>query len=485
MSGDGADSTPPAVPAETEKRYSGGSVTSTTNVRRSYQQRISTATASRGSTIQRPGSPVTNLANSSTVVKGSNSKTKAEVRISEGIVENAKKVFLSAADDGTLKSPDSAKLSTTSSRLGRSGTQSSDSSSINIGEKLPEPATSRAKKQSLLNRFSLRRNSNNNNNKNTAAEQKFSYRQTTRNMIPPDVPMPPSPVAELAEPSPIHTAGSSSRNSILTERRDSPRHSRQSTNSVTVKNTLLPSGDPAKDFSRGNTYSGLSNGSVWKDRLNWVFNLREPYIGDTEKFVTSWFVAPEILLITRGISFWWSLVILGGFVIPQADVRTFFFTFTYLSWMGLAVYFGIAVCLSANFMNANLRRTYRSGETFKPIEIVLSDKTRQNLKYPPRARFIRIAVWMLYVLPAVYQWLIQPVYWAFLSGELIEEMRPFDFFKNINIHGVGWVMMVLEMCLNRIPIPWSHFSYAVVTALFYMFWTWICHAAIINPETNQ
>lgn len=219
------------------------------------------------------------------------------------------------------------------------------------------------------------------------------------------------------------------------------------------------------------TSDRISTRAALKKLLTTVFGLRLHLVSDAEIFVTSNIVTPRVLLLWRGIALFFSLVTFGVFMAPKIEGVKFLLFFTNLSFLGLIVNFMVLTGLSVVYASRVFSRDAKQ-------HAVSGYETVARKGIPPKSTFMRVIVWMLYVLPAVYAWIIVPIFWLLLRAEVTASGSPYKWVGNLSYHGFNLVVMVIEGVLNRIPVPFSHGWYVTLTGLLYMFLTWVGNSTL-------
>ncbi|CAG8590051.1 3788_t:CDS:2 [Ambispora gerdemannii] len=185
----------------------------------------------------------------------------------------------------------------------------------------------------------------------------------------------------------------------------------------------------------------------------------EKILHNLERVVTSWFTTPLVLLIIRSIFLTYSLITLALSIYVEfgrGRLHTYLTYFANLGFIGLTVYFAVAVVHSLIF--------------------VIYDEPK-SLSTQPRA--LTIAFWILYDVVVVYHILIPIFYWAILVPSRIEEFNsspPLLTFHEISIHSVDLFMIIVEVVLSRMPLVSSHLIFVLTILIFYLFETWISYA---------
>ncbi|KAL1916914.1 uncharacterized protein VTP21DRAFT_5111 [Calcarisporiella thermophila] len=193
---------------------------------------------------------------------------------------------------------------------------------------------------------------------------------------------------------------------------------------------------------------------TYKSCLVKFFHLHPP--DPIDRFTTSYWVRPYVLLITRTLSLSYALAtFIGRFILLQNRLYSYIFYFTNLSYIGLLLYFMIAFILSVMYIRGS------------------------------ELQFLRgvwgLIVWIIYELFATFHLLVPIVFWAILFPAAFEEARdakisPGYTWSTISVHALDLILLIPEVVLNRIPIAVAHMIFVVIILLLYMFETWIVHA---------
>ncbi|KAI9201900.1 uncharacterized protein BJ171DRAFT_516858 [Polychytrium aggregatum] len=178
---------------------------------------------------------------------------------------------------------------------------------------------------------------------------------------------------------------------------------------------------------------------------------------DPECFVTSSLCSPYALFYYRCGVFITSLTVmiisLSSLLLQQAPFFAWISAFTDLSWIGLVVYFGFSTVVTGLYI-------WRNGKT------------------PSSKTFIFIH-WSLYLLPAVYHWIVPVVFWAFLAPYVLKSSLasgPLTTFVTIVPHSFDWVFMFIEFLLNRIPIFYSQWYIPILFGVLFVVYVFYQHA---------
>ncbi|CAG8483421.1 17737_t:CDS:2 [Acaulospora morrowiae] len=159
--------------------------------------------------------------------------------------------------------------------------------------------------------------------------------------------------------------------------------------------------------------------------------------------MTSWFISPNGLAIYRGLMtvyFW--IVSIGrilqyvlynnslGIYGYSNDVECYLCYFTNLSYVGQTLYFTAAFIHNVIYC--------RTPEPHDPI----------SFKQQPN--FFNWLFWVLYHTIVHYHFIVVFVYWALLSGSLIDSNPPaYIWWLAISVHGGDFLAMMIELFLNR------------------------------------
>ncbi|KAJ3109368.1 hypothetical protein HDU96_007233 [Phlyctochytrium bullatum] len=189
-----------------------------------------------------------------------------------------------------------------------------------------------------------------------------------------------------------------------------------------------------------------------------LYSLIDPRLKDLDdvRLVTSHHLSPEGLRIYRSCVSLYILVITFVNFFYERDARgkqTYLAFFTNLSWLGLVLYFFTATY--------NVHVYIRSGY----------DADRLNGRHP----FLRWFFWNVYVLPAVFHYIIPVVYWALLTSELMKNPTFYNYFINLNVHALTGVFMAIEIVLSRVPLFYSQWILPIGGAILFVCYSQLAH----------
>lgn len=143
--------------------------------------------------------------------------------------------------------------------------------------------------------------------------------------------------------------------------------------------------------------------------------------------------------------------------IRSRNAGSFLFFLTNLSWISVTAYFAIATWIGW------LAHVHDNNH-----DLVTS-------KVKPALRFI---LYNLYITQITFQFIVVAVFWTFLTGTMMKTPTPLSWFVNLNVHGLGLLLLLIDFSLNRIPLYYSQWVAPAVAALLYIGYAWVQHFAV-------
>ncbi|KAF9204358.1 hypothetical protein BGZ59_001086 [Podila verticillata] len=165
-----------------------------------------------------------------------------------------------------------------------------------------------------------------------------------------------------------------------------------------------------------------------------------------ERAVTSNLISPLMLLVFRLVC---SLYATASVIENLTAVKGLFFAyFTNLSYCGLAGYFW-----------AMTYHSYKYYKTGKADSILLQHW------------MLTLTLWLLYATVIAYPIEILTMYWSQLFPGSFTSAR--ETYREISVHALNFVMVLLEMCLNRMQLHKRLVVAPLVFISLYMSLTWV------------
>ncbi|KAI8824912.1 uncharacterized protein EV422DRAFT_516755 [Fimicolochytrium jonesii] len=175
-------------------------------------------------------------------------------------------------------------------------------------------------------------------------------------------------------------------------------------------------------------------------------------LDDPELLTTSYVVSSKTLFRFRLFGLFWVI-----FIVPfqlRRDQETYLFYFTQLTWLGLGAWFAVAAF-----------QTYRC------------NRDGNMSKFLRQSRFTQWLTWALYVMPATFHWIVPIVFWGLLSSSLVKDGDGMAWWSNINVHLFDFVLVFIELCINRIPLFYTQWPIIVIPGLLFLAYAFVQHAA--------
>ncbi|KAJ3055712.1 hypothetical protein HK097_009597 [Rhizophlyctis rosea] len=193
-------------------------------------------------------------------------------------------------------------------------------------------------------------------------------------------------------------------------------------------------------------------------KRSFLYRCIDPHIHDlnncSERLFTSAFVSSKVLLAWRTFAGLWGIMMIGFQAAKTRQAWVYFSYFTNLSWLGLTIYFLLFAFLSFRYVQTGTSKFF------------------QNLPKP-----VRWLIWNIYVLAAVYPWIVVIIFWSLLSGELVRNGDAMAWWTNINVHLMDLVFMLIELFLARTPMFASQWPIPIAVGLLYLAWAHVQNAA--------
>jgi hypothetical protein len=189
---------------------------------------------------------------------------------------------------------------------------------------------------------------------------------------------------------------------------------------------------------------------------------------DPATFFTSYYVSPEGLLMFRSFgAFWTTFIYIFSFAAPPPSFprQILFGFFTNLTWGGLMLYFWVSSVCTFFYIRRNYTTEF----------------------FTKKPKFFQWLYWQLYVLPAVYHWIVPLVFWSVLApgGLFSRNTRAIDWWNNINLHVMDGVFVMIELIMGRIPLFYSQWTMFIFVSLTYLCWipvTNILFTPLLDPQ---
>ncbi|KAI9593191.1 hypothetical protein BDF19DRAFT_387656 [Syncephalis fuscata] len=179
---------------------------------------------------------------------------------------------------------------------------------------------------------------------------------------------------------------------------------------------------------------------------------------DPLRTVTSNLVSPQVLLISRSVSFLYELIVLICSIVDKPTAGWKFLTFfTHLTFIGELAYFGFAAY-----------HTFRFTRYAGYVSPTLKAESLWT-----KTHFI------LYSTVAVFHMVVPVIYWAVLYKPKSDD-TSMSTYLNVSKHAIDFVLLAFEFILGRMIVPLAALPWIILTMLLYMFWSWVAHA--INGE---
>ncbi|RKP26852.1 hypothetical protein SYNPS1DRAFT_3795, partial [Syncephalis pseudoplumigaleata] len=170
--------------------------------------------------------------------------------------------------------------------------------------------------------------------------------------------------------------------------------------------------------------------------------------------VTSNLVSPQVLLVSRSVSFLYLLAVLLCSIVDRPSMGWIFLTFfTHLTFIGEAAYFAVAAYHTFRFT--------RYAGYVSPTLKAESLWTRAH--------------YVLYSTVAVFHVVVPVVYWTVLYDPKVE-VTAMSRYLNVSKHGIDFALLAVEFLLGRMIVPLAALPWVLLALLFYVFWAWITHA---------
>ncbi|RKP34846.1 hypothetical protein BJ085DRAFT_34343 [Dimargaris cristalligena] len=176
---------------------------------------------------------------------------------------------------------------------------------------------------------------------------------------------------------------------------------------------------------------------------------------DIERWVTSNLVSPRTLLLVRVLILLFSLATTVCLFVYEG--YTFFYYFTDWSFLGLTLYFIMAVTISAVYC--------WHGESVSALD-----------RWLPKPRPLRLAYWIWYESFATFHLLVPIIYWAALSRGFKTD-TPLITYCSLAPHSLDLVILIIEQTLNRMRFYPSHVVFIVAVLAGYLVLTYVILAA--------
>ncbi|KAJ3114692.1 hypothetical protein HDU96_001784 [Phlyctochytrium bullatum] len=184
---------------------------------------------------------------------------------------------------------------------------------------------------------------------------------------------------------------------------------------------------------------------------------------DDERLVTSHRISPEALMWIRIGIFVYSIHVIPmqlltekpRFVAPGIGNSEFLAYFTNLSWIGMEIYFLAAAYNSYVYIKNNY-----SAATLNA-----------------RPKWLRWLNWNLYMLPAVYHYIVPLVFWSVLALPMFQKPNAAFIWFNVNMHLFDLFFMFFEFLYARVPLVYTQWTGFLAVSLLYLAYTHIYHLA--------
>ncbi|KAG0098711.1 hypothetical protein BGZ93_010593 [Podila epicladia] len=162
---------------------------------------------------------------------------------------------------------------------------------------------------------------------------------------------------------------------------------------------------------------------------------------DAERSVTSFFVQPSILIITRALGLIYLIAVLAGALATTSSLKYFIQFFTNIGWLALTLYYLWALILSIQYCRlSEFERTQWAKKGSRALQIVF---------------------WIVYSSQAVYQ-----------------HQRPHTGvyeWATVSEHTTNVVFMALEMTLTRMTMDVWHIVFTLGFVVLYLLMAFVDH----------
>ncbi|KAL1925514.1 uncharacterized protein VTP21DRAFT_397 [Calcarisporiella thermophila] len=180
---------------------------------------------------------------------------------------------------------------------------------------------------------------------------------------------------------------------------------------------------------------------------------------DPERCVTTWAGPPWLLLIVRLVIMAYSLTaIITSWILERQRPYRFWVFFTNLTYTGLVLYF-----LAASIHS---------------LIYVLRPKPRVPSSFLRQPRPFSYAFWFLYETLITFHVIVPTTFWILLAKD-VYKLNRIEYWRNLSVHGMDLVVMVIEGFLSRNNMALSHFVACILLLLLYL-----C-LAILNRYINN
>eukprot|EP00124_Ichthyophonus_hoferi_P001264 Ihof_evm1s62 gene=Ihof_evmTU1s62 len=184
--------------------------------------------------------------------------------------------------------------------------------------------------------------------------------------------------------------------------------------------------------------------TAWRREL-WKIKL---HLLDEERFVTSHVLTPKALLIVRSLLTAYAVTILIAHLATQFDNGNWLRFITNLSYAALTCYLIVATVCTAIYVK-------RGGEN-NPDSVV---------RMP---QWLHTLLWVVYEIIFCYKIIVPLFYWAFLSAGAPPWSESFNAWINISVHGLDFVVMIIEFAINRHVFVFGHAYFLIGMTLVYV-----------------
>ncbi|KAF9007297.1 hypothetical protein BGZ52_008314 [Haplosporangium bisporale] len=175
---------------------------------------------------------------------------------------------------------------------------------------------------------------------------------------------------------------------------------------------------------------------------------------DAERSVTSFFVQPKVLIVTRVLGLIYLVAVLAGALATTSSLKYFIQFFTNIGWVALTLYYLWALILSVQY--------YRLSEF---------ERTQWAKK---GNRVIQIIFWIVYSSQAVYHMLIPLIFWALMRKYQRPHTGVYEW-ATVSEHTTNVVFMALEMTLTRMTMDVRHIVFTLGFVLLYLLMAFVDH----------
>ncbi|KAJ1644135.1 hypothetical protein IWQ61_010451, partial [Dispira simplex] len=168
---------------------------------------------------------------------------------------------------------------------------------------------------------------------------------------------------------------------------------------------------------------------------------------DAELYITSNLVQPRVLFFVR--LFLMLYCVATTIVLFYANSYRFFYFMTCWSFLGLTIYLIIATVVSGRYC-------------FGPANM----GQRPNL-LEGAPRIVQLVHWWLYETITTFHILVPLVYWTLLKSQL-NTNSALHFYTSIGAHAIDFVVMAIEVLLNRQKVVPTHCVILLIILVLYL-----------------